>query len=148
MISQARSILGPPETTSGARSTLGPRAAHREWATNILATYSVLLDRTRGWAGRCCFLGGPGAPALQGRCWVLPYGSSHGSRPLHPQLGTRPTPSTGMTSEPFLPTVVTPAHRTHHGAEHRCWTRRPGATVTVADLPSPPHPAAGNLSTL
>lgn len=139
MIGQARSILGPPETTSPARSTLGPRAAPREWATNILATSSAVLDRTRGWAGQRLLPRGPrrsGAPrqvlcpALRLIPWLPPAPSSagHSTGSLH-RSDLRALPPHCCYSSPH--------RRTHHGAEHRCWTRRPGATVTVPDRPSP-----------
>ena len=75
---QARSTLGPP----------GPTAVHNERAMNILTTYFELLDRSSGWAGQTSLPRGPQLPGAGGK--VLPYRSSHCSRPLHPQLATRP----------------------------------------------------------
>lgn len=134
MTSQARSMLGPPETTNPARSTLGPRAVRCEWATTTRAAAPYSWAELAARQGRRGFLGGPGAPALQGR-WVLPGGSSHGSRPLHPPRGTPPAPFPGLTSGPSPPTGVTPALPEALTMTPSSGTG-PGVTPTVQDLAS------------
>ena len=104
---------------------------------NILTTYFELLDRSSGWAGLTSLPRGPQRPGEGGK--VLPYRSSHCSRPLHPQLATRPA-SLHRTSWPRLPphcSHSSPHRRTHHGAKERSWTRRPGVH---RGRPGPPLP--------
>lgn len=123
MINQTSSILGLPETTNGARSTLGPRAVHSEWDRTFWLPYTVLLEVTRGRAGqtfRLSFPRGPRASGAPGQVVGLAPRLAHCSRPPPSQLGTRPTPFTGLTSRPFLPSCYSRPHRkTHHGAKHR-----------------------------
>ena len=102
---------------------------------NILTTYFELLDRSSGWAGLTSLPRGPQRPGEGGK--VLPYRSSHCSRPLHPQLATRPAslhrtsfPRTALTRA--LTGGLTMAPRKDRGPDAQEYTG------VVLDLPSQP----------
>ena len=105
---------------------------------NILTTYSVLLNRSRGWAGQMLLPLGPRRPGTGGRSCPTAHPTAP-ARSILPQLGTQPAPFTGLTSRPLPPDCCysSPHRRTHHGAKDRSWTRRPGVAGAVRDLPSP-----------
>lgn len=126
MINPARSTLRPPGAT---RRTQGKGHEHSGYVLHIPGQISRL--------GRAD-ASSSGAQELRDRQGVLPRGSSHCSRPLHPQLGTRLVTFTGLTSWPLASHCYSSLHRkTHHGAKDRSWARRPGVPGAVLDLPSP-----------
>ena len=127
MINRARSTLGPPD----------PTAVHSERGHE----YSDHLFRTPGQIQRLGWAdvasSGAQRPGEGGK--VLPYRSSHCSRPLHPQLATRPASlhKTDLLAPSSPHCSHSSPHRTHHGAKERSWTRRPGVRW---GRPGPPLP--------
>lgn len=87
--------------------TTWPTAIHSKWAMNILTTYSVLLNRSRGWAGHMLLPLGPRRPEAGGRSCP----TAHPIAPARSILSWAPDrlPSQHWPPGPFLPTVVIPA---------------------------------------